>query len=84
MTKQKVINYYDDRGKVRNKIGIWLGSNTHQAVIHTIKELTANSRDILIENIGSKIIWTIYDDKTVEIYDDGTGLPLEGTTIIKK
>ncbi|QPW61962.1 toprim domain-containing protein [Clostridium botulinum] len=84
MTKQKVINYYDDRGKVRNKIGIWLGSNTHQAVIHTIKELTANSGDILIENIGSKIIWTIYDDKTVEIYDDGTGLPLEGTTIIKK
>lgn len=82
MTKQ--INYYDDRGKVRNKIGIWLGSNTHQAVTHTIKELTANSGDILLEGVGSKIIWTIHENNIVEIYDDCTGLPLEGKTIIKK
>ncbi len=80
----KQINYYDDRGKVRNKIGIWLGSNTHQAVIHTIKELTANSGDILMEGLGSEMVWTIYDNKTVEIYDDCSGLPIEGQTIIKK
>ena len=82
MTKQ--INYYDDRGKVRNKIGLWLSSNTHQAVIHTVKELTANAGDILMEGQGSHITWTIHDRKTVEIYDDCSGLPIEGDTIIKK
>jgi len=82
MTKK--INYLDSRGQVRNKIGIWLGSNTHQAVLHTIKELTANSGDLLMEGIGSQIIWTLHDEKTVEIFDDGSGLPIEGETIITK
>lgn len=82
MTKQ--INYLDDRGKVRNKIGIWLGSNTHQAVIHTVKELTSNSGDLLLEGIGSQITWILHDEKTIEICDDCTGIPIEGDTIIKK
>ncbi|WP_125154401.1 toprim domain-containing protein [Clostridium rectalis] len=80
----KRINFFDDRSKARNKIGVWLGSNTHQAVIHTIKELTSNSGDILMEGFGDKIIWTIYDNKTVEIYDNAIGLPIEGKTTIEK
>lgn len=80
----KKINFFDDRSKARNKIGVWLGSNTHQAVIHTIKELTSNSGDILMEGFGDKIIWTIYDKKTVEIYDNAIGLPIEGNTIIER
>lgn len=65
----------DERQKVRDKISVWLGSNTNY--IHVIKELIGNSIDEISKNIGSCINITMLDDRTIVFEDDCQGLPVE-------
>lgn len=67
-----------EREKVRNKITVWLDTNNHTAVMHTIRELVGNSADEINDGNGDKIDVTLFDNKTIEIKDNCQGLPVEG------
>lgn len=77
------IKALDDRGKARDKVSVWLGSNTHQAVIHTVIEATSNSCDLIANNNGNDITWTLFNEKEIQIEDNCSGLPVEGYTNIE-
>lgn len=77
------IKALDDRSRARDKISVWLGSNTHQAVMHTTIEATTNSCDLIADKKGDAIIWTLFNEKEIQVEDNCTGLPVEGTTLIK-
>jgi DNA gyrase subunit B len=71
----KVLN---EKDKVRKKISVWLGSNTHSAVLHCIKELVGNSVDEINKGNGNTIEVIIENKKTITIIDNCKGLPVEG------
>lgn len=77
MTQIKVLS---EKEKVRNKISVWLGSNNHIAVMHTIKELIGNSVDEITKGAGSQIHIHLEDEKTIVFQDDCKGVPVEGVS----
>jgi DNA gyrase subunit B len=75
------IEALNEKDKVRKKISIWLGSNNHLAVIHTVKELIGNSSDEINKGKGNQIKITLHEDKkTITIEDNCNGLPVEGVS----
>jgi DNA gyrase subunit B len=76
------IKALDKKGQARDKVSVWLGSNTHQAVMHTTIEATTNSCDLISDGNGDTIVWTLFNDKELQIEDNCSGIPLEGYTEI--
>ncbi|MGG3890194.1 toprim domain-containing protein [Metabacillus fastidiosus] len=72
------IQTLSEKEKVRKRISVWLGSNTHSAVIHCIRELIGNSIDQAKKDYGDKIKITKHNCKKITFEDNCCGLPIEG------
>ena len=61
---------------IRNKLGMYVGSNSNEAVHHIIKEIISNAIDEYLAGFGNKIEVSINKDtNSICIKDYGRGIP---------
>ena len=84
MSKQKESNYdgsqiqvLEGLEPVRKRPGMYIGSTGYEGVHHLIKEIADNSIDEAIAGYGTKVIVRILADGSVNITDDGRGIPID-------
>ncbi|AOY77111.1 toprim domain-containing protein [Clostridium formicaceticum] len=87
MTTKKQHNYDNDslstlqeKDKVRLRPGVIFGSDGIEGCCHTLVEIVANARDEAQEGFGDLIEVFRYKDKSIEVRDQGRGIPLEYNT----
>ncbi|SNS30443.1 DNA gyrase subunit B [Anaerovirgula multivorans] len=87
MTAKNQHNYGNDslstleeKDKVRLRPGVIFGSDGVEGCRHTLVEIVANSRDEAQEGFGDLIEAFRYKDKSIEVRDQGRGIPLEYNT----
>ncbi|MGM9681028.1 MAG: toprim domain-containing protein [Eubacteriales bacterium] len=81
--KSKTIEYGDDSieslqgaDRVRKKPEVFLGTSGLEGCEHAFFEILSNSLDEAREGYGNVIRITIWKDKSVEVEDDGRGVPM--------
>jgi DNA gyrase/topoisomerase IV subunit B len=61
---------------IREKIAMYAGSNTNEAIIHCVKEVISNSLDEFLAGHGNKIIVDLDSQlNKISILDNGRGIP---------
>lgn len=63
--------------RVRKRPGVIFGSDGIDGCQHSIFEILSNSIDEAREGYGNKIIITKFEDNSIEIEDDGRGIPVD-------
>ena len=66
-----------DEQQVRQRAGVIFGTNDEMGAAHGVEEVVANSVDEAREGFGKEIRMTFEEDGTVDIEDDGRGLPMD-------
>ncbi|WP_026478610.1 DNA gyrase/topoisomerase IV subunit B [Alkaliphilus transvaalensis] len=87
MTEKNQHNYGNDslstleeKDKVRLRPGVIFGSDGIEGCRHTLVEIVANARDEAQEGFGNFIEVIRYKDKSIEVRDQGRGIPVEYNT----
>ncbi|KAB3529189.1 DNA topoisomerase [Alkaliphilus serpentinus] len=70
----------EEKDKVRLRPGVIFGSDGIEGCRHTLVEIVANARDEAQEGFGDFIEVFRYKDKSIEVRDQGRGIPLEYNT----
>ena len=63
--------------RVRKRPAVIFGSDGIEGCRHSIFEILSNSIDEAREGYGKRITITRYDDKSIEISDNGRGIPID-------
>ncbi len=66
-----------EKDKVRLRPGVIFGSDGLEGCQHTLMEIVGNSRDEACEGWGNVIEVTRFKDHSIEVKDEGRGIPLE-------
>lgn len=74
---QNSITSLKDEQQVRQKVSVIFGTNDEHGAAHGIYEIIANSIDEAREGYGKQVRVAIEKDGTVEVSDDGRGVPME-------
>merc|ERR1711991_751262 len=85
MTKNKSINKYSSENieileglePVRKRPGMYIGGIDNKAVHHLVVEILDNSIDEVINNFATYIEVTLLDNCTIQITDNGRGIPVD-------
>lgn len=67
----------EEKDKVRLRPGVIFGSDDIEGCQHTLTEIVGNSRDEASEGYGKVIEVFRYKDKSIEVRDQGRGIPIE-------
>lgn len=62
---------------VRKRPGMYIGSNDSRGLMHCLWEIIDNSVDEALEGHASTIDIHLYDDDSIEVRDDGRGIPID-------
>ncbi len=62
---------------VRKRPGMYIGSTDSRGLMHCLWEIIDNSVDEATEGHASTIEITLFDDGSVEVSDDGRGIPVD-------
>ena len=62
--------------RVRKRPAVIFGSNGITGCVHSIFEILSNSIDEAREGYGDKIVVTRFSDGSVEVHDNGRGIPV--------
>ncbi len=84
MAKSKTRAVYDDRSisalkgadRVRKRPAVIFGSDGLDGCIHSAFEILSNAVDEAREGYGRRIVLTAFRDHSLEVEDDGRGVPL--------
>ncbi len=63
--------------RVRKRPGVIFGSDGLEGCEHAVFEILSNSIDEAREGYGSRIVVTRYADGSIEVQDEGRGIPVE-------
>ncbi len=85
MTKNKSINKYSSENieileglePVRKRPGMYIGGIDIKAIHHLVVEILDNSIDEVINNFATNIEVELLNDDTVQITDNGRGIPID-------
>ena len=62
---------------VRRRPGMYIGNNSLHGLHHILLEVLDNSVDECMAGFASKIVVNIEEDGTIEVIDDGRGIPVD-------
>ena len=74
---QQSISSLKDEQQVRQRPAVIFGTNDEYGAAHGVYEIIANSIDEAREGYGNSIRVSLFKDGSIEVSDDGRGIPMD-------